>query len=122
MTDLLIILLYRRIKKSTEILIGEVFRPPLFPIGTRLKIFSLMKCVSITNGVFMKTQYLISAVLIAVPMILGQANAGEKELKKDQVPKAVIAAFEKAFPRCPGRSSGHGEHDDEHRRKHAWVG
>jgi uncharacterized membrane protein YkoI len=46
----------------------------------------------------MKTQYLMSAVLIAVPMILGQANAGEKELKKDQVPKAVIAAFEKAFP------------------------
>jgi uncharacterized membrane protein YkoI len=40
----------------------------------------------------------MSAVLIAVPMILGQANAGEKELKKDQVPKAVIAAFEKAFP------------------------
>ena len=46
----------------------------------------------------MKTQYLMSAVLIAVPMILGQANAGEKELKKDQVPKAVIAAFEKAYP------------------------
>lgn len=46
----------------------------------------------------MKTKYLMSAVLIAVPMILGQANAGEKELKKDQVPKAVIAAFEKAFP------------------------
>ena len=46
----------------------------------------------------MKTQYIMSAVLIAVPMILGQANAGEKELKKNQVPKAVIAAFEKAFP------------------------
>ncbi len=46
----------------------------------------------------MKTQYIMSAVLIAVPMILGQANADEKELKKDQVPKAVIAAFEKAFP------------------------
>ena len=46
----------------------------------------------------MKTQYIMSAVLIAVPMILDQANAGEKELKKDQVPKAVIAAFEKAFP------------------------
>ena len=28
----------------------------------------------------------------------GQANAGEKELHKDQVPKAVIAAFEKAYP------------------------
>jgi uncharacterized membrane protein YkoI len=46
----------------------------------------------------MKTQYIMSAILVAVPMILGQANAGEKELKKDQVPKAVIAAFEKAFP------------------------
>lgn len=46
----------------------------------------------------MKSQYIMSAILIAVPMILGQANAGEKELKKDQVPKAVIAAFEKAFP------------------------
>jgi uncharacterized membrane protein YkoI len=50
----------------------------------------------------MKTQYLMSAVLIAVPMILGQANAGEKELKKDQVPKAVIAAFEKAYPNAKG--------------------
>ena len=46
----------------------------------------------------MKTQYIMSAVLIAVPMIFGQASASEKELKKDQVPKAVISAFEKAFP------------------------
>ena len=40
----------------------------------------------------------MSLVLVAVPMIFGQASASEKELKKDQVPKAVIAAFEKAFP------------------------
>ena len=46
----------------------------------------------------MKSQYIMSAVLIAVPMIFGQASASEKELKKDQVPKAVISAFEKAFP------------------------
>ena len=46
----------------------------------------------------MKSQYIMSVVLIAAPMIFGQASASEKELKKDQVPKAVIAAFEKAFP------------------------
>jgi uncharacterized membrane protein YkoI len=46
----------------------------------------------------MKSQYIMSFVLVAVPMILGQANAGEKELSKNQVPKAVIAAFEKAYP------------------------
>jgi len=50
----------------------------------------------------MKTQYIMSAVLIAVPMIFGQATASEKELKKDQVPKEVIAAFEKANPNAKG--------------------
>ena len=40
----------------------------------------------------------MSLVLVAVPMIFGQSSASEKELKKDQLPKAVIAAFEKAFP------------------------
>jgi uncharacterized membrane protein YkoI len=50
----------------------------------------------------MKTQYVITAVLVALPMILGQANAGEKELSKSQVPKAVIAAFEKAYPNAKG--------------------
>jgi uncharacterized membrane protein YkoI len=50
----------------------------------------------------MKTQYIMSVALIAVPMIFGQADAGEKELKKDQVPKAVISAFEKAFPNAKG--------------------
>ncbi|HEY8157586.1 MAG TPA: PepSY domain-containing protein [Methylobacter sp.] len=46
----------------------------------------------------MKNQYLITAVLATLPMILGQANAGEKELSKNQVPKAVIDAFEKDYP------------------------
>lgn len=46
----------------------------------------------------MKSQYLITTVLVALPMILGQANAAEKELHKDQVPKAVIDAFEKDYP------------------------
>ena len=50
----------------------------------------------------MKTQYLMSAVLVAVLMIFGQATAGEKELKKDQVPKEVIAAFEKDNPKAKG--------------------
>jgi uncharacterized membrane protein YkoI len=50
----------------------------------------------------MKTQYIMSAVLVAMPMIFGQANAGEKELNKSQVPKAVIAAFEKAYPNAKG--------------------
>lgn len=50
----------------------------------------------------MKSQYIMSVALVAVSMILGQANAGEKELKKDQVPKEVIAAFEKAYPNAKG--------------------
>jgi len=50
----------------------------------------------------MKTPYIMSVVLIAVPMIFGQANAGEKELHKNKVPKAVIAAFEKANPSAKG--------------------
>lgn len=45
----------------------------------------------------MKIQY-VTTVLLAFPMILGLAKAGEKELNKDQVPKAVIDAFEKAYP------------------------
>lgn len=50
----------------------------------------------------MKIKYVITAVLVALPMILGQANAGEKELSKSQVPKAVINAFEKAYPNAKG--------------------
>lgn len=46
----------------------------------------------------MKSQHLITAVLITLPMIFGQANAGEKELSKGQVPQAVIDAFEKDYP------------------------
>ncbi|HEY8037759.1 MAG TPA: PepSY-like domain-containing protein [Methylobacter sp.] len=50
----------------------------------------------------MKNQYVITAVLVTLPMIFGQANAGEKELSKSQVPKAVIDAFEKAYPNAKG--------------------
>lgn len=50
----------------------------------------------------MKTQYVITAVLVALPMIIGQANAGEKKLSKSQVPKTVINAFEKAYPNAKG--------------------
>lgn len=50
----------------------------------------------------MKTQYVITAVLVALPIMLGQAYAGEKELSKSQVPKAVINAFEKAYPNAKG--------------------
>lgn len=50
----------------------------------------------------MKTQYVITAVFVALPIMLGQAYAGEKELSKSQVPKAVINAFEKAYPNAKG--------------------
>jgi hypothetical protein len=43
----------------------------------------------------MKNRYLIAIVLVTLPMILGQANAGEKELSKDQVPKAAKKAHPK---------------------------
>ena len=46
----------------------------------------------------MKTQYIITAALGILLGVVGQANAGEKELSKNQVPKAVIDAFEKAHP------------------------
>lgn len=47
----------------------------------------------------MNTKYVITAVL---PVTVGQANAAEKELSKNQVPKAVIEAFEKAHPNVKG--------------------
>jgi len=50
----------------------------------------------------MKTQYLMTAALGTLLVVLGQANAGEEDLSKDQVPKAVIAAFEKAYPNAKG--------------------
>jgi uncharacterized membrane protein YkoI len=46
----------------------------------------------------MKTQLLIRTALAVSGMVLGQAHAGEKELSKHQVPKAVLEAFEKAYP------------------------
>ena len=52
----------------------------------------------LTNRGFMKTQYIITAALGILLGVVGQANAGEKELSKNQVPKAVIDAFEKAHP------------------------
>ena len=46
----------------------------------------------------MKTQYIITIALSILLMTFGQANAGSKELSKDQVPKAVSDAFVKAYP------------------------
>ena len=46
----------------------------------------------------MKSQYIKTAVLVALLMSLGQAYADGKKLSKDQVPKAVIGVFEKAYP------------------------
>jgi len=48
----------------------------------------------------MKTPYLMAMALAALLAVSGQTNAGEKELDKNQVPKAVIAAFEKAYPKA----------------------
>ena len=41
----------------------------------------------------MKTQYVITATLGILLVVFGQANAGEKELSQNQVPKAVMDAF-----------------------------
>jgi hypothetical protein len=46
----------------------------------------------------MKTKLLITVIVAAPWMLLGQANAEEKELSKSHVPKAVLKAFEKAYP------------------------
>jgi len=46
----------------------------------------------------MKTQRVITLVFAASLTILSQANAGEKELSKSKVPKAVLEAFEKSYP------------------------
>lgn len=45
-----------------------------------------------------KTQFLMTAVLGTSLAMFGQTNAGEKDLRKDQVPKPVVEAFEKAYP------------------------
>ena len=46
----------------------------------------------------MKTQFWITTILITFLIALGQVHASEKEVSKHQVPKAVLEAFEKAYP------------------------
>lgn len=46
----------------------------------------------------MKVQLWITAILTTFLITFGQAHASEKELSKQQVPKAVLEAFEKAYP------------------------
>lgn len=46
----------------------------------------------------MKTQILITTVMAAFLIAVGQVNASEKEVNKDQVPTAVVEAFEKSYP------------------------
>lgn len=46
----------------------------------------------------MKPHSLILTVVVACMAMVGQANAEEKTQSKHQVPKMVIAAFEKAHP------------------------
>ena len=50
------------------------------------------------KGDFMKTQFWITTILITFLIAFGQASASEKEVNKHQVPKAVLEAFEKAYP------------------------
>ncbi|MBL1265827.1 PepSY-like domain-containing protein [Methylomicrobium sp. RS1] len=46
----------------------------------------------------MKTEAWVIAAMAASWMVFGQVNAEEKALHKSQVPKAVLDAFEKAYP------------------------
>jgi uncharacterized membrane protein YkoI len=46
----------------------------------------------------MKTKVWVIAAMAASWIVFGQANAEEKVLHKSQVPKAVLEAFEKAYP------------------------
>ncbi|SFI73714.1 PepSY-like domain-containing protein [Nitrosomonas sp. Nm34] len=46
----------------------------------------------------MKMQLWIVVALATFLAAFSQANASEKEVSKDQVPKAVLEAFEKAYP------------------------
>jgi uncharacterized membrane protein YkoI len=46
----------------------------------------------------MKTKAWVIAAMAASWVVFGQANAEEKALHKSQVPKAVLEAFEKAYP------------------------
>lgn len=46
----------------------------------------------------MKTQFWITTVLATFLIAFGQANASEEDVSKHQVPKAILGAFEKAYP------------------------
>ncbi|PSJ18917.1 hypothetical protein C7H79_00320 [Nitrosomonas supralitoralis] len=46
----------------------------------------------------MKNQFLISALVVTLLIAFGPTQASDKEVSKDQVPKAVLEAFEKAYP------------------------
>jgi len=46
----------------------------------------------------MKTQLWVTTVLATFLVAFGQANAGEKEVSKHQVPKTILEAFEKSYP------------------------
>jgi uncharacterized membrane protein YkoI len=50
----------------------------------------------------MKTQLLMTTALAVSVVLFGQASAEEKELSKHQVPKAVLEAFENAYPNAKG--------------------
>ena len=51
---------------------------------------------------FMKTQYVLTATLGILLVVFGQANAAEKELSQNQVPKAGMATFDKTYPKEKG--------------------
>ncbi|PXW91163.1 putative PepSY-like beta-lactamase-inhibitor [Nitrosomonas sp. Nm84] len=46
----------------------------------------------------MKTQFWITTISIIFLIAFGPANASEKKVSQHQVPKAVLEAFEKAYP------------------------
>ncbi|MBX3616828.1 PepSY domain-containing protein [Nitrosomonas sp.] len=46
----------------------------------------------------MKTQFSFVALLVVVLLTFNSVNAAEEKVSKDQVPKAVLEAFEKAYP------------------------
>jgi uncharacterized membrane protein YkoI len=50
----------------------------------------------------MNKRLVITTALSVAAMALSQAQAGEKELRKHEVPKAVVEAFEKAYPTTKG--------------------
>lgn len=46
----------------------------------------------------MNKQFWITAILMALSLALGQAHASDTQVNKNEVPKAVLEAFEKAYP------------------------